>query len=53
MVDAALSPCSGKLNIEMIAVYTLLCKLTESAHLINIREVNHIGGILKNRFITT
>jgi hypothetical protein len=52
MVDAGLSPCSGELNIEMIAVYTHLCKLTEAAHLINIREVNHIGGILKNRVIS-
>lgn len=47
IVDSALSPCSGELNIEMIAFYTYLCKLVEAAHLINVREVNHIGGMLK------
>jgi len=51
IVDCALSPCSGELEIEMIAVYTRLCKLVEAAHLINVREVNHIGGMLKNRVV--
>ncbi len=49
VVDCALSQCSGELNLEMIAVYRRLCKLVEAAHLINVREVNHIGGMLKNR----
>ena len=53
IVDAALSQCTGELNLEMIALYTRLCKLVEAAHLINVREVNHVGGMLKNRFITT
>ena len=49
LVDCALSQCSGELNLEMIAIYTRLCKLVEATHLINVREVNHIGGMLKNR----
>jgi len=49
VVDCALSQCSGELNLEMISVYTHLCKLVEASHLINVREVNHIGGMLKNR----
>jgi len=51
LVDCALSQCSGELNLEMIAVYTHLCKLVEATHLINVREVNHIGGMLKNRIL--
>ena len=51
MVDCALSQNSGEQELEMIAVYTRLSKLVEAAHLINVREVNHIGGMLKNRFI--
>jgi len=48
-VDCALSNNNGELGLEMIAIYTHLVKLTEAAHLINVREVTHIGGILKNR----
>ena len=50
-VDCALSKNSGELGLEMIAIYSHLAKLVEAAHLINVREVIHIGGILKNRFI--
>ena len=50
MVDCALSKYSGGMEIDMIATYTHLAKLVEAAHLINVREVNHIGGSLKNRF---
>jgi hypothetical protein len=48
-VDCALSKNSGELGLEMIAIYSHLVKLIEAAHLINVREVTHIGGILKNR----
>jgi len=48
-VDAALSTCNGELGLEMIVMYSHLVKLAEAAHLINVREVTHIGGILKNR----
>ena len=51
IVDSALSESNGELGLEMICVYSHLVKLTEAAHLINVREVTHIGGILKNRFI--
>lgn len=50
-VDCALSKNNGELGLEMIAIYSHLVKLTEAAHLINVREVTHIGGILKNRFV--
>ena len=50
-VDCALSKNGGELGLEMIAIYSHLAKLTEAAHLINVREVTHIGGILKNRFV--
>jgi len=49
-VDCALSKNNGELGLEMIAIYSHLVKLTEAAHLINVREVTHIGGMLKNRF---
>ena len=49
--DCALSKNSGELGLEMIAIYSHLVKLTEAAHLINVREVTHIGGLLKNRFV--
>jgi hypothetical protein len=49
--DCALSKSNGELGLEMIAIYSHLVKLVEAAHLINVREVIHIGGILKNRSI--
>ena len=51
ITDCALSKNQGQLGLEMIAIYSHLAKLVEAAHLINVREVTHIGGILKNRFI--
>lgn len=50
IADCALSNNNGELGLEMITIYSHLVKLTEAAHLINVREVTHIGGILKNRF---
>lgn len=50
-VECALSPASGELDLDMLEMYSCLAKLTEAAHLINVREVTHVGGILKNRFI--
>ncbi len=51
IVDSALSKNNGELGLEMITIYSHLVKLTEAAHLINVREVIHVGGILKNRSI--
>ncbi len=51
IVDCALSKNNRELGLEMVTIYSHLVKLTEAAHLINVREVTHIGGILKTRFI--
>ena len=48
-VDCALMRNSGEMDLDMLAVYSHLAKLVEAAHLINVREVTHIGGMLKNR----
>ena len=50
-VECALSRTSGKLGMDMLKIYSYLAKLVEAAHLINVREVTHVGGILKNRLI--
>jgi hypothetical protein len=49
IVDCALSKNNGELGLEMIAIYSHLVKLVEAAHLINVREVTHIEGRLKNK----
>jgi hypothetical protein len=51
IVDCALSKNNGELGLEMVTIYSHLVKLAEATHLINVREVIHIGGRLKNRFI--
>ncbi len=38
---------------DMLSLYFHLSKLVEAAHLIDVRENNHIGGIPKNRIKTT
>ena len=38
------------INIDILSVYFFLSKLIEAAHLIDVRETNHIGGYIKNRF---
>jgi len=50
ITDCALSRFRGELHPDMLNIYTHLAKLVESAHLINVREVTHVGGHLKNRF---
>ncbi len=50
-VEWALAQGSGELGLDMMEMYGYLAKLIEAAHLINLREVTHVGGILKNRFI--
>ena len=50
--DYALSKFTGEYILpDTVRLYTNLLKLVEAAHLINIREVTHIGGHLKNRFV--
>lgn len=49
IVDCALSRNRGELGLNMLFIYVQLSKLVEAAHLINVREVTHVGGTLKNR----
>jgi hypothetical protein len=37
---------------DVLSLYFHLIKLVEAAHLIDVREINHIGGIPKNRIKT-
>jgi len=36
-------------DMDILSIYIYLTKLVEAAHLIDVREVNHIGGHIKNR----
>jgi len=40
----------GGLVFDALSVYFHLTKLFEAAHLIDVREVTHVGGMIKNRF---
>lgn len=37
------------IEIDTLSIYFHLTKLVEAAHLIDVREINHIGGRIKNR----
>lgn len=39
----------SEMNVELLPVYFHLTKLVEAAHLIDIREITHIHGHLKNK----
>jgi hypothetical protein len=49
--DSALCEFAGQLELDRLKLCTYLLKLVEAAHLIDVREVTHIGGHLKNRFV--
>lgn len=49
ITDSALTPAKGCLLLDSLTTYFYLAKLIEAAHLIDVREVTHIGGTLKNR----
>ncbi|AEV98140.1 hypothetical protein A4D02_33655 [Niastella koreensis] len=51
LVETSL-PEAGE-NKDMLSLYFHLSKLIEAAHLIDVRENNHIGGNPKNRIKTT
>jgi hypothetical protein len=36
-------------NIDCLSIYLYLTKLVEAAHLIDVREIYHKGGMIKNR----
>lgn len=40
-------------NINLFGLHSHLTKLVEAAHLIDVREVNHIGGRIKRRITKT
>ena len=52
MVTYALTSDKGEYNLHIMTIYAQLTKLIEAVHLINVREVTHVGGFLKNRFNT-
>jgi hypothetical protein len=37
------------IEMDILSLYFYLTKLVEAAHLIDVREINHIGGHIKNR----
>ena len=39
----------GSIKMDVLSAYFQLTKLMEAAHLIDVRETTHIGGIIKNR----
>ncbi|MEO6683511.1 MAG: hypothetical protein ABIN48_11880 [Ginsengibacter sp.] len=49
ITDTALTPARGCLMLDRLVTYFHLVKLIEAAHLIDVREVTHIGETLKNR----
>jgi hypothetical protein len=36
-------------DFDTLTIYFHLTKLVEAAHLIDVREITHIGGMIKNR----
>ena len=40
----------GGTSIDILSIYFHLTKLVEAAHLIDVREVTHVGGQIKNKF---
>lgn len=44
--ESLVEACS---NIDCLSIYLHLTKLIEAAHLIDVREIYHIGGMMKHR----
>ena len=47
LVKTSLS--EGCIDMDILSIYLYLTKLIEAAHLIDVREITHIGGTIKNR----
>ena len=47
MVKTSLSEAC--VEMDTLSIYLFLTKLIEAAHLIDVREITHIGGMIKNR----
>lgn len=51
IVEWALLCDSQMLPVSELVLYSHLAKLVEAAHLVDVREVTHVDGHLKNRFL--
>jgi hypothetical protein len=52
IVEYALSTTSfadAGIEFNTLPIYLHLMKLVEAVHLIDVREINHVGGHIKNR----
>ena len=49
IMNYALSKNCESIDLPLLPLYFHLTKLVEAAHLIDVREITHIGGFLKNR----
>jgi len=47
LVNTSLSEAG--IDVDVLSIYFHLTKLIEAAHLIDVREINHVGGQIKNR----
>ncbi|MGJ7033419.1 hypothetical protein [Niabella hirudinis] len=47
MLDYALASNTGHEDLNLLKLYLHLTRLMEAAHLIDVREVTHVGGLLK------
>lgn len=47
LVKTSMSEAS--MDMDILSIYLLLSKLIEAVHLIDVREITHIGGTIKNR----
>lgn len=47
LVNTSLSEAG--IEIDVLSIYFHLTKLVEAAHLIDVREITHVGGHIKNR----
>ena len=46
-MEDALASNTDSCNMDLLRIYFHLTKLMEAAHLIDVREVTHVGGELK------
>lgn len=50
VLEYSLYKYTDGLELELLDIYFHLTKLIEAAHLIDVREITHVGGRIKNRF---
>ena len=49
ILSYALAKNSDGVELDLLSIYFHLTKLVEAAHLIDVREITHVGGFIKNR----